>query len=183
MEGGDALTTAMPPVSALSWSQAPVITSTSTATSSTPSTPNHTPPGTPTTPTPTAASVPTPTVTGSCVPLIPAPSPTGSTGSTSSTGPPPSVVTAKPSKSKKRKIKVPGFVHLYYCNLTLSSLGFFEHSQPGGGGGWFASPYPTITFLLFMQIKWNFAQLLTGVSSTIWWCDFFQICYDVIVML
>ena len=35
--------------------------------------------------------------------------------------------------------------------LTLSSLGFFEHSQPGGRGGGIRSP--SVTFLLLMQIK------------------------------
>ena len=34
--------------------------------------------------------------------------------------------------------------------LTLFSLGFFEHSQPGGGD---SAPPPTVTFLLLMQIK------------------------------
>ena len=35
--------------------------------------------------------------------------------------------------------------------LTLSSLGFFEHSQPGGGGD--SAPPPHRNFLLLMQIK------------------------------
>ena len=41
------------------------------------------------------------------------------------------------------------FGHLVY--LTLSSLGIFEHSQPGGGGD--SALPPTVTFLLVMQIK------------------------------
>ena len=67
--------------------------------------------------------------------------------------------------------------------LSLSSLGFFEHSQPGGGGGGgvrFRSL--TVTFLLLIQIKRNFAQLLSDISSTFWLCNFLEMCYDVIVM-
>ena len=53
--------------------------------------------------------------------------------------------------------------------LTLSSLGFFEHSQPGGEGVIPSTtpPPPTVPFLLLVQTKWNFAQLLTVVSSYI----------------
>ena len=43
---------------------------------------------------------------------------------------------------------------MWCATLTLSSLGFFEHSQPEGGGGADSAPCPppTVTLLL-MQIK------------------------------
>ena len=66
--------------------------------------------------------------------------------------------------------------------LTLSTLGFFEHSQSGGrGGAADSAPLPHRNFFIINANEINFAQLLTDVSSTISWCNFFEICYDVIV--